>query len=47
MQRVKEHVRLNHYDRNIRETLASHNDPPLVDSDHETHPPWTPLAPPD
>ena len=46
MLRVKEHVRLNDYDRSIREILASHDDPPLSDSDQEIHPPWSPLAPP-
>ena len=46
MLRVKEHVRLNHYDERIREVLSSHDDPPLADSDHETHPPWSALAPP-
>ncbi len=46
MQRVKEHVSLNHYDDRIRETLASHDDPPLADSELETHAPWSSLAPP-
>ncbi len=47
MLRVKEHVRLNHYDERIREVLASHDDPPLAESDLETHAPWSSLAPPD
>lgn len=46
MQRVKEHVRLNHYDEGIREILASHDDPPLSASGRETRPPWSALAPP-
>lgn len=46
MLRVKEHVRLNQYDESVREILASHDDPPLSDSDREVHPPWSPLAPP-
>ena len=46
MLRVKEHVKLNHYDQRIRELLASRNDPPLAPTDHETHPPWSSLAPP-
>ncbi|MDQ3849982.1 MAG: hypothetical protein M3296_05135 [Actinomycetota bacterium] len=44
--RVKEQVRLNHYNEAIRDFLAAHDDPPLVDTDGATHPPWGPLAPP-
>ena len=46
MQRVKEHVQLNRYDERIRELLASHDDPPLAESDRQSHPPWSSLAPP-
>lgn len=46
MLRVKEHVTVNRYDQSIREMLASHDDPPLSTSEHKTHPPWSPLAPP-
>ena len=46
MLRVQEHVRLNQYDQGIREILASHDDPPLSDSDREVHLPSSPLAPP-
>jgi len=46
MLRVREHVGLNQYDQGIREILASHDDPPLSDSDREIHLPWSPLAPP-
>jgi hypothetical protein len=47
MLRVKEHIRLNHYDEGIREFLARHDDPPLTEASRVTHPPWGPLAPPD
>ncbi|MGH2841485.1 MAG: hypothetical protein ACRDKY_11755 [Solirubrobacteraceae bacterium] len=46
MLRVKEHVRLNHYNEAIRDLLASHDDPPLTAADSARHPPWSPLAPP-
>jgi hypothetical protein len=46
MLRVKEHIRLNHYDAAIRDLLASHADPPLTRPDPTTHPSWSPLAPP-
>lgn len=46
MLRVKEHARQHHYDRNIREILASHDDPPLSEEDRQAHAPWGPLAPP-
>ena len=45
--RVKEHVRLNHYNESIRELLAGHDDPPLTEIDRVTHAPWGPLAPPE
>jgi len=45
--RVKEHVRLHHYNESIRELLAGHDDPPLTEVDRVTHAPWGPLAPPD
>lgn len=44
--RVKEHVRLHHFNESIRELLAGHDDPPLTESDRVTHAPWSPLAPP-
>ncbi len=44
--RVKEHVRLNHYNEAVREILARHDDPPLTEADRVAHPPWSPLAPP-
>ncbi len=46
MLRVKEHVRRSHYDESIRGRLAAHDDPPLLDSDRATRPPWSVLAPP-
>jgi hypothetical protein len=46
MLRVKEHVRVNHYDREIRDLLARHNDPPLDEAQRVVHAPWSPLAPP-
>ena len=46
MLRVREHVTLNHFDGGIREMLASRDDPPLADSDPQSHPPWSALAPP-
>jgi len=45
MLRVKEHIRLHHYDEAIQEILDSHDDPPLREA--TAHPPWSPLAPPD
>jgi len=47
MLRVKEHVILNHYNESFRALLDSHDDPPLSDDDRVSHPPWSPLAPPD
>ena len=44
--RIKEHVRLGHYNESIRELLARHDDPQLTDADRVTHAPWGPLAPP-
>ncbi len=46
MQRVTEHLSVNHYDDSIRGLLASHDDPPLAESDQQSHPPWSSLAPP-